>query len=97
MDGEERLRFDVTNDLSRWSSNDDSVELFYLPTWKSNLDTGGFFCLVLGDQVAAGGGPVTISVRSVGEGSKRWFAIESKQEVARSLPRPMEARKPLHP
>ena len=97
MDGEERLRFDVTNHLSRWSSEDDSVELFYLPTWNSDVDTGGFFFLVLGDQVAAGGGLVTFSVRSVGEGSKRWFAIDSRQEVARLLPRLMEALKPLHP
>ena len=97
MDGEERLRFDVTNHLSRWSSEDDSVELFYLPTWNSDLDTGGFFFLVLGDQVAAGGGLVTFSVRSVGEGSKRWFAIDSRQEIARLLPRLMEALKPLDP
>ena len=97
MNGEERMRFDLTRRVSRWSSNDDSVDLFYFPTWSSDLDTGGFFLLVLGDQIAADGGLLTFSVRSLGEGSKRWFAIDSRQEVDRLVPRFMEALKPLEP
>ena len=97
MNGEERLRFDLTRRLSRWSSNDGSVDLFYLPTWSSDLDTGGFFLLVLGDQTAADGGLLTFSVRSPGEGSKRWFAIDSKQEVDRLVPGLIKALKPLGP
>ena len=97
MNGEERLRFDLTRRLSHWSSKDDSVDMFYLPAWSSELDTGGFFLLVLGDQIAANGGRLTFSVRSEGEGSKRWFAIDSKQEVERLVPRLMEALKPLQP
>ena len=80
-----------------WSSNDGSVDLFYLPTWSSDLDTGGFFLLVLGDQIAADGGLLTFNVRSPGEGSKRWFAIDSKQEVDRLVPGLIKALKPLAP
>ncbi|MCP4775558.1 MAG: hypothetical protein GY880_15095, partial [Planctomycetaceae bacterium] len=37
------LRFDVTRELTRWATEDGRLELFYLPTWKSDVDSGGFY------------------------------------------------------
>ncbi len=93
MNGKEKLRFDLASRLSRWSSKDGSLELFYLPTWRSDLDTGGFFFLVLGNEVGGAGRLLDFKVRSLGEGSQRWFAIDARQEVSRLIPRLIEALK----
>ena len=93
MNGKEKLRFDLASRLSRWSSKDGSLELFYLPTWRSDLDTGGFFFLVLGNEVGGEGRLLDFKVRSLGEGSQRWFAIDARQEVSRLIPRLIEALK----
>ena len=94
--GQEKLRFDVTSSLSRWEAPDGSMALFYLPTWSSEVDSGGFFFLVLGGEVARRGGKVSFGVRSLGTGSKRWFAIDTEQRIGQLLPRVSAALKPLH-
>ncbi|MDA1236795.1 MAG: neutral/alkaline non-lysosomal ceramidase N-terminal domain-containing protein [Acidobacteria bacterium] len=86
LGGEEKLRFDVTRDPARWASADDTVELVYLPTWTSSTDSGGFFFIALGaDSRSSEGESTQFAIRSLGEGSKRWFAIDSKQEVPTNL------------
>jgi len=85
--GEEKLVFDVTRVPARWASSDGSVELVYLPTWTSNVDSGGFFFLALSKYPVTARDTIAIAVHSLGEGSKRWFAIDSKQEIAVRLQR----------
>jgi len=79
VDGEVKIRFDVTRELSRWVSADETVELLYLPTWTSAVDSGGFFFVSLTRSLANDDGAVEFSVRSLGQGSKRWFALDTPQ------------------
>ncbi|MDA1237132.1 MAG: neutral/alkaline non-lysosomal ceramidase N-terminal domain-containing protein [Acidobacteria bacterium] len=86
LGGEEKLRFDVTREPARWASADDKVELVYLPTWTSPTDSGGFFFIALREgSRSPESGPIQFAVQSLGEGSKRWFAIDSNQDVASHL------------
>ena len=77
--GEEKLRFDITKEATRWVSKDGAAELIYLPTWTSNVDTGGFFFVALTQIPVNDDGAVEFAVRSLGQGSKRWFALDTKQ------------------
>ena len=85
--GKQRLTFAVTRKLSRWSSEDGSVELIYLPTWTSGVDSGGFFLVVLSKPSVDNRGGASFAVRSLGKGSRRWFAIDSKQDMPARLSR----------
>ena len=78
-----RIQFDVTLKPARWQSDDESAELIYLPTWNSNVDSGGFFFLTILN--ADKGKSLSISVRSLGENSKRWFAIDTNQRIVERL------------
>ena len=79
------LRFDVARELTRWATEDGRLELFYLPTWKSDVDSGGFYLVALRGQSRVAGNRVSFSVRSLGEGSKRWFAIDTNQGMPERL------------
>jgi neutral ceramidase len=85
VDGEQKLEFDVTRSPSRWMSKDKSVELIYLPTWTSNEDSAGFFFVRLPTRAEKDDGVNTIAVRSLAENSKRWFAVDAKQDVRENL------------
>lgn len=85
LGGEEKLRFDVTRAPARWASEDGAVELVYLPTWTSDVDSGGFFFLALSRYPLNPDGSIPIAVRSTGEGSMRWFAIDRKQDITAKL------------
>ena len=86
LNGEEKLRFDVTRQLTRWVSEDGAVELTYLPTWTSTVDSGGFFFVVLTGRIPVNrNGVVPFAVRSLGEGSKRWFALDTLQPDSSKL------------
>jgi len=89
--GQERLRFDLARELSFWQGVDGALDLYYLPAWKSEVDTGGVFLIVLGEQFLAKGGQIEFRVESVGEGSKRWFAIDAEQEMERVTPMLLDA------
>ena len=69
----------MTRKLSRWASDDESVELIYLPTWTSAVDSGGFFFVSLKRVPVNDNGAVEFAVRSLGQDSKRWFALDKKQ------------------
>jgi hypothetical protein len=80
LNDEEKLRFDVTRQLARWVSEDGTVGLTYLPTWTSSVDSGGFFFVALTGIIPANrNGVVPFAVRSLGHGSKRWFALDTQQ------------------
>ncbi len=80
LNSEEKLRFDVTRQLTRWISKDGTVELIYLPTWTSDVDSGGFFFVALTGRIPVDrNGVVPFAVQSLGRGSKRWFALDTQQ------------------
>jgi hypothetical protein len=80
-----KVTFDVTINPGRWVSNDKSVELTYLPNWRNAQDSGGFFFLQLTDPPLDAEGRITFTVRSLGDGSKRWFAIDMEQAIGAPL------------
>ena len=80
-----KVTFDVTVSPGRWASGDQSVELTYLPNWRNTQDSGGFFFLRLTDPPTDEQGRITFTVRSLGKGSKRWFAIDMEQAIRMPL------------
>lgn len=80
------LNFDLAPAPASWSNDDGSVELLYLPTWKSQVDTAGFFMLtVKGLGKDERGNPLRLAVKSLGGGSNRWFAIDRNKDAAKDL------------
>ena len=76
---EGKIEFDVTKKLSHWVSKDGYVEMIYLPTWESGVDSGGFFFVSLKTIPENHQGVIKFSVRSLGNGSRRWFALDTKE------------------
>ena len=93
INGRNPIQFDVTADPAIWSSSDKSIELIYLPTWSSSLDSGGFFFVHILKPNAQEKTNVKISVSSLGEGSMRWFALDSEQKIMNRLKQLKEALK----
>ncbi len=79
--------FDITRQASSWKSAGGEAELLYLPTWVSAEDSAGFFLLVIHDPSLVGNQPasLTISVKSMGDDSQRWFAVDNNGEAANVL------------
>ena len=76
---EGKIEFDVTKKLSHWVSKDGTVEMIYLPTWESGVDSGGFFFVSLKTIPENYQGVIKFSVQSLGNGSRRWFALDTKE------------------
>jgi len=85
IDGQETIRFDVTRQATRWSTPDGTVELLYLPTWKSDVDSAGYFFLTLPAARRSADQPIALAVRSLSGNSKRWFAIDLEPKLAAKI------------
>ena len=94
VNGRQKLAFDVVQKPSSWVASDKTVELLYLPSWTSNEDSGGFFFLSLPSSAVREDQTVTLSVRSLGKGSQRWFAIDAKQNIPQHLKQLQSALSP---
>lgn len=79
-----KLTFDITTTPARWTAADGSATLTYLPTWKSTQDSAGFFFLEL-PHPADFDDRLSFTVRSLGQRSKRWFAIDKLQQTQSNL------------
>ena len=73
------LTFDITRAAAHWKSADGKVEMLYLPTWTSGLDSAGYFFLITPKPTK------TVTVTSLGTGSIRWFAIDLEQSLPTRL------------
>ena len=82
INGEEKLRFDVTRQATRWPTPDSKIELLYLPTWKSDVDSAGFFFVTLPASAQSTPQPIQMTIRSLAGGSKRWFAVDLEVKLA---------------
>ncbi len=87
VDGKDTLPFDLSRKFIRWQSKDNSMELIHLPTWTTDLDSGGYFFFVLPKGYIKKDRAIQFSVKSMGEGSQRWFSIDAKQDFEGSLRR----------
>lgn len=85
VNGSFKLKFDVTREMTRWSSADGKLEMIYLPTWTSGLDSRGFFIVCCNEWESEKHQNVSVEVRSLGEASKRWFAIDTSQDMPARL------------
>ncbi len=86
INGKVGFTFDITREVSHLKSDDGHFELFYLPTWTSNNDSAGFFLLVVHPGFGKiSGKPMKLSVKSIGQGSQRWFAVDRQTNSTSSL------------
>jgi hypothetical protein len=83
VNGQEILRFDVAAESHEWKSDDDKVKLFFFSTWTGEIgpDASGLFFLTLSREHVTEGKPCLLGVRSLGEGSKRWFGVHPVGDV----------------
>ena len=86
IDGKLRLRFDVTEHLTSWQSDNGDTSLLFRPTWKSSEDAAGFFYLSLSGDLVTPGKSVRVGIRSLGSGSQRWFALHPVKDVVERQP-----------
>ncbi|MDA1264485.1 MAG: neutral/alkaline non-lysosomal ceramidase N-terminal domain-containing protein [Planctomycetota bacterium] len=82
LNGAAVLTFDLTRSRTTWTSLDGGIALHYLPTWTAPEDTGGLFWLEVREGFWRGPGQRTIEVRSLGEGSRRWFALDDTVDAS---------------
>ena len=80
-----QIKFDVTKEYSSWESEDKLVKLFYLPTWTSELDSGGFFFISFIEPSIIKDKALSVKVSSNASGSMRWFAIDLKQNFEQRI------------
>lgn len=91
FNGQQVLRFDVTGESHEWKGDDKRVSLFYYPTWSgpAGPDSSGLFFLTLPQERVVQGQPCRLAVRSLGEGSSRWFGVHPLTDVTRAeIPSP---------
>jgi neutral ceramidase len=80
------VNFDLARGPRHWSNDDGSLELLYVATWTSPVDTSGFFVLnIKGVGEDEGSQPLKLAVGSLGEGSNRWFAVDRNKDAAKDL------------
>ncbi len=85
VDGKDRLQFDLSRKFERWTAKDGSIEMVHLPTWITDLDSGGYYFFILPKGTVKEDRSIRFSVRSLGTGSRRWFAIDVRQDIAGNL------------
>ncbi|MCH2183164.1 MAG: neutral/alkaline non-lysosomal ceramidase N-terminal domain-containing protein [Mariniblastus sp.] len=76
LGGQQVVELDVTRHSKSWQSVDGQVQLDYLVTWQSDIDSGGLFYLKVPRDLLDAKGGLTVEVRSLGSGSQRWFALD---------------------
>ncbi len=81
INGNPQLIMDVTGTSARWQSDNGDVELNYLVTWNSNIDSAGLFYLSVPTEMLDEENKLTVEVRSLGKDSLRWFSLDELQEV----------------
>jgi hypothetical protein len=74
INGQEALRFDLP-EPNAWQSADRQVELRFESLRTVGPDQFGLFHLTVPRDRLKPGEPCTLSVRSLGTGSRRWFGL----------------------
>lgn len=91
--GGETLGFDLSRNAVTWQSSSGHLRLDYLPTWRSEEDSAGFFLLQVprGRDIAR---EYRIEVQSLGRSSLRWFSVDPQDEVMEMLDRLLQEMEP---
>jgi len=83
LNGDDVLHFDVTNSSREWSNSDTGVILKFVCTWKSDVDSAGFFFLQVPTAMLHQGEPLKVTIQSEGIGSLRWFSVDEVTDSVR--------------
>jgi hypothetical protein len=75
VNGLEQVRFDLPEQTNRWHSADGGVELKFITLRSLPQDHLGLFQVTLPQSLVTPGQPCRFGVRSLGENSRRWFAL----------------------
>ncbi len=75
VNGVEQVRFDLPGATNRWRSADGGIELRFLALREPPQDQLGVFQLSLPRTLVPPGQPCRFGVRSLGQGSRRWFGL----------------------
>lgn len=75
------VEFDIALEPTLWTHADEGVSLLYFPTWSNEVDSAGFFYLAAPARSFMDGQPARLTVRSLGSGSSRWFAISPVEDA----------------
>lgn len=75
VNGQEQLRFDLPEQTNRWRSADGRVELRFNALRHPPQDELGVFQVILPRDLVPAGQPCRFGVRSLGQGSRRWFGL----------------------
>jgi len=75
VNGVEQVRFDLPEQTNRWQSADGRVTLRFAALRKPPQDQLGLFTATLARGLWAPGQPCRFAVRSLGQGSRRWFGL----------------------
>lgn len=81
IDGNDALGFDVGLGRLEWKDNAGNTTLSFVPRRMTKEDCAGLFYLRVSRDRLAPGAPCTLSVRSLGAGSRRWFAVHPYADV----------------
>jgi hypothetical protein len=81
LNGREALRFDISTKPKTWTIASGKVSVSFLPKRLLPLDAVGFFYVTIARDLLTSGRPCTLSVRSLGSGSKRWFAVHPYSDI----------------
>lgn len=75
VNDKEALVFDVERDNLTWNNKDTGVSLVFAPRKVTHEDRAGLFYLTVPSALARPGKLCTLTVRSAGSGSQRWFGL----------------------
>ncbi|MBX7256747.1 MAG: hypothetical protein K1Y02_10325 [Candidatus Hydrogenedentes bacterium] len=81
IDGKDAIGFDVGHGRVDWKDETGKVTLNFVPRKMTKEDCAGLFYLRVPREYLTPGRPCTLTVRSLGAGSRRWFALHPYADV----------------
>jgi hypothetical protein len=81
INGKDALRFDVCRGRGLWRDESNRVTLSLTPRRMAPEDTAGLYCLGVPSGLVKPGQPCRLTVKSLGAGSQRWFALHPYTDV----------------
>jgi hypothetical protein len=81
INGIDTLRFDVCRGRGLWHDESNRVTLSLVPRRTTSEDTAGLFYLGVPRDLVKPGQPCRLTVKSLGAGSRRWFALHPYADV----------------
>ena len=78
------VNLDIVREPTVWSSQKGTFELLYIPIWRSDQDSAGYFFVVF-SKPPVPDRPIVFSMQSSQQGSLRWFGLDARQHMKTDL------------